>query len=295
MRTWPPLEKLVERIERASVLDRPAGWLSSAVRKVIPSGVAEDLLSGTTLGHPLHPLLVAVPIGAWSAVPLMDVVGETEAARRLTGLGCLAALPTAAAGSTDWLATRGAERRVGLVHALLNSLALTTYLYSWRARRHGRHGVGAATGLAGAAFLGVAGYLGGHLTYAQGVGVDTTAFLKVPTEWTDVGAVTDLPDDGHIARMTATDAPLLVTRRGQRVVAMLDRCTHRGGPLSEGSVSDGCVTCPWHGSSFSLDDGTVRSGPASRQQPTFETRLRDGRLEVRRHEPRTLRTNPTGP
>lgn len=294
MRTWPPLHGAVEWIEQWAALDGLAARTAALARKVIPPGPVEDVLSGTPTGHPLHPPLVAIPIGVWSIVPVLDVAGERSAARRLAGLGCLAALPAATAGVNDWLSTEGAERRIGFVHALLNDAALSAYGYSWLARRRGRQAKGVAASLVGAACLVAAGYLGGHLVYAQGVAVDTTAYLQVPTDWTDVGAEADVPADGEVAQIVVDALPLLVARRDGRVVAMLDRCTHRGGPLSDGSVSGGCVVCPWHGSAFSLDDGTVRSGPATLPQAMFETRIRDGRVQVRRVEHRALRTNPVG-
>jgi nitrite reductase/ring-hydroxylating ferredoxin subunit/uncharacterized membrane protein len=293
MRNFQLLETLADRIERAEVLDRVADPIVSAARKVIKKGPVEDTLSGTPLGHPLHPLLVGVPIGAWVSSAVLDATGNTTAARRLVGFGCLAALPTAASGANDWSTTMGAERRLGLVHALLNDAALTTYWASWRARRRGRQTKGVALSLVGAGLLGAAGWLGGHLAYAQGVGVDTTAFQQVPQDWTDAGAESDVPASG-IGQLTAGGIPLLVCRHGDGLVAMLDRCTHRGGPLSEGEVSGDCVVCPWHGSRFSLADGSVRGGPASRPQPTLEARVRDGRIEVRRSEPRVLRKNPVG-
>jgi nitrite reductase/ring-hydroxylating ferredoxin subunit/uncharacterized membrane protein len=294
MRTWQPLERLIERIEGADALDGVADWVHNVAGKLIKPGPVEDTLSGTPSGHPLHPPLVAVPIGAWASVPILDLAGEDTAARRMTGFGCLAALPAAAAGANDWLYVADAERRLGLVHAMLNDLALSSYACSWWARRRGHRAVGVSASLAGVLFLVAAGYLGGHLAYAQGVGVDTTAFMQLPTGWTDAGPESELPADGAITSVTVEAIPVLVARRGERVVAMVDRCTHRGGQLSEGSVENGCVVCPLHSSTFSLDDGSVRSGPAVRPQPLFETRVRDGRLQIRRPEHRALRRNPVG-
>lgn len=294
MKTAALLEKAVQRIESADQLDGIGSLISKALRPVIRPGVIEDTLSGTELAHPVHPMLVTVPIGAWASVPVLDAMGETAAARRLTGLGCIAALPTAATGASDWLSTQGAERRIGIVHALLNYTALGVQLASWRARARGRRGAGVALSLVGAGVLAASGWLGGHLTYAQGVGVDTTVFEKLPTEWTDIAADADLPPEGSVTEADVSGVPILLTRRGSRIVAIADRCTHRGGPLHEGEVRDGCVVCPWHGSAFSLDDGEVASGPATRPQPTLETRVTGGRIEVRRVEERTLRTNPTG-
>lgn len=294
MRTWRPLEKIVERIEAAEQLDGVAETVGGWARKLIPPGPVEDVLTGVPAGHPLHPAIVAVPIGAWVSVGLLDALGEDAAARRLTAFGCVTAVPAAAAGASDWVTTSGAERRVGLVHALVNDAALTAYGLSWFARRRGHRARGIALSALGAGLISAAGWLGGHLAYGRGVGVDTTAFQQFPQDWTDAGPESDIPAEGGLAQMEADGIPLLVTRRADAVIAMADRCTHRGGPLHEGAISGGCVTCPLHGSEFSLDDGTVRSGPATRPQPTFETRIHDGRLEVRRHDVAALRTNPVG-
>jgi nitrite reductase/ring-hydroxylating ferredoxin subunit len=204
----------------------------------------------------------------------------------------LTALPAAFTGANDLLSTSGAERRVGLVHAALNDVALMTYGASWLARRRGRHGRGAVLALVAMGVTGAAGWLGGHLAYALGVGVDTTVFQQFPADWTDVCAEADVPDSRGM-RVDVAGVPVLLARHDARVVALADRCTHRGGPLHDGEFAQGCVTCPLHGSRFALADGTVRSGPATRPQPVLEVRVESGRVQVRRpDEQRTLRTNP---
>ena len=171
-------EMLVERVERARALDGIAVTVQGLLRKAIPEGSVEDVLRGKPLGHPLHPALVAVPIGAWASATLFDLLGDDAGARRLTAIGCLAALPTALAGGTDWLSTDGEQRRVGVVHGMLNDAALTCYTLSWRARHRGGRGRGILLSLAGGGLLAAGGWLGGHLAYSLGAGVDTTAFLQ---------------------------------------------------------------------------------------------------------------------
>jgi len=171
------LEVVARRIERASALDRLAASALGLGRKAVPEGPAKEVLQGTPLGHPLHPALVAVPIGAWASATLFDLLGDDAGGRRLTAIGCLAALPAALAGGTDWLSTDGEQRRVGLVHALLNDAALTCYTLSWRARRRGARSRGLVLSLAGGGLLGAGAWLGGHLAYSLGVGVDTANFL----------------------------------------------------------------------------------------------------------------------
>ena len=288
------LDKITDTIERTEALDKPSDALAAVWNKVLSPQPVVDVLSGSPIGHPLHPLLVTVPIGAWTSALVLDLTGDEDGARRLTALGVLAAAPTAIAGWSDWRYTVGGERRVGLVHAVANGAAVAAYGFSWLARRRGNHVSGVAWSVAGGAMLGVGGWLGGHLSYALGVGVDTTAFQHVADDWTEV-----LPAEpvqaGSLTGADVSGVPLVLTRdpAGQ-VVALADRCTHRGAPLHEGELSDGCIVCPWHDSAFELDGGVVR-GPAQRPQAAYEVQERDGRIWVRRpDETHGLRTNPAG-
>jgi len=256
-------------VEQAKGLDKPAEHIAGAVSAAIPAGIVKNTLSGTFLGHPLHPVLTDLPIGFWTSAWVLDLIGGRRgrpAAQQLVGLGVLSALPTIAAGLSDWADTVGRPRRVGLVHAAANTVALATYAMSWRARRRGSHLAGVAWGMVGAAAATAGGALGGHLSFALGVGVDNTAFEKATSEWT-------APDEEVLVHHDpATGA----------VHAVANTCTHRGGPLREGEIADGCVTCPWHGSRFRLEDGEVVRGPAVRPQPAYETRVGPNGVEVRR-------------
>jgi nitrite reductase/ring-hydroxylating ferredoxin subunit/uncharacterized membrane protein len=280
-------------LERARLLDGPAEKLSDLVAPVFSNDVVRQLASGTVIGHPLHPLLVTLPIGAWSSALVFDALGDDDAASTLVALGLVTAAPTAFTGLHDWTSTHGAERRIGLLHATFNTIGLSAYAASWLARRSGRRGLGVLLSVVGMSAVGGGGWLGGHLSYAMGVGVDTTAFQHSEEEWTDLGE----PSQVLAGKLTAADldgVPLVLTRWQDRVVAYADRCTHRGAPLHEGSIADGCVVCPWHGSAFALADGSVAQGPASRPQASFETRVVDGRLQGRRVDVRSLRTEPVG-
>lgn len=278
------LDDLAERVEHASVLDGVGSMFAKVIDRVLPDGSVRDVASGVPIGHPAHPLLVAVPIGSWTAATYLDLTrGDRKAARRLVGLGVLSAVPAAVAGSNDWLTTTKAERRIGLVHAGLNNAAIVLYSASWLARRRGRHARGVLLSLAGLSVTGASGWLGGHLSYALGIGVDTTAFQDLPGEWTDACAETDVPASGA-ASVDVAGVPVLLTRHDGAIVALADRCTHRGGPLHEGEIADGCVTCPWHGTQFALRDGTVQRGPGTRPQPTLQVRVEQGRVQLRRSD-----------
>jgi nitrite reductase/ring-hydroxylating ferredoxin subunit/uncharacterized membrane protein len=293
------VDRFTEPVERADMLDAPSEALDKVVASAIPHGPVKDLLSGVAVGHPLHPALVTVPIGAFTGAVVLDLTGrEQSAARTLVGLGLLSSVPTALAGLSDWSDTRGAERRVGFTHLTLNVTGLGIIAASWFSRRkHPGTGVFDTHGpwltLTGFGVLGVSAWLGGHLSYAMGVGVDTTAFQRPPKEWTDAVAEDQLVEGQPIAA-TVGAIPVLLVRTSGRIHALGDRCTHRGGPLHEGRLEDGCIECPWHASRFALEDGAVVRGPATRPAPVFETRVIDGRVQIRRDEVRTLRLNPAG-
>jgi nitrite reductase/ring-hydroxylating ferredoxin subunit/uncharacterized membrane protein len=290
------LEDLVGRIERTTALDPAADRLADLASKRLNRSTAlRNLLSGTAVGHPLHPILVGVPLGSWLAASYLDLAGGKAGrgpARKLVGLGVASAIPAAMAGVNDWADTMHAERRVGFVHALGNDLAVVLYTGSWLARRRQRHALGVALAASGAVLLGVTGWLGGHLSYARGVGVDTTAFDHASEDWTDVLPEADLVDD-QPTLVYDDKLPVLLVRTGGQLYAIADRCTHRGGPLHEGEFSDGCIVCPWHDSKFRVSDGQVLAGPATRSQRAYEVRTRYGSIQLRhRDEPASLRTEP---
>ena len=286
-------DAMTARIEGAKALDHVADPVAEAADKVLGPKWLTNLLSGTAIGHPVHPLLVTIPIGAWTSSVILDVTGQEEAADALVGLGVLSAVPTTVAGLSDWRHTDGAERRVGLVHAISNNVAVSAYAASWFARRSGRRKLGIALSLFGATAVSVGGWLGGHLSYAMGVGVDTTVFQHGETDWTYLADEADVRP-GALSVADFAGVPVLLTRTADGIVALADRCTHRGAPLHEGELTDGCVVCPWHGSAFALD-GSVVVGPATRPQAAYEVRISDGQVFARRaEEPRSLRTNPVG-
>jgi nitrite reductase/ring-hydroxylating ferredoxin subunit len=287
-RVLPPGNRAPVRILAGlEALDAPAKRVGKAVRSVIKPGPVKDALSGSWLGHTLHPLLTDVTIGTFTSALALDWLGGREsqpAAQRLIGLGLLSALPTVSSGYSDWADTEVANdsvRRIGIVHATANFTAASLFAASWLARRRGDHGRGRALALAAGGVLGGSGYLGGHLTLAEGVGVDRTTFEDTSTDWTPVlddGEV----QDGQMRCVEADGTPVMVARSDGILHALSNRCSHRGGPLHEGRLENGTVTCPWHDSVFDVRDGSLIHGPAAYPQPAWETRVRHGRIEVRR-------------
>ena len=276
------LTRAVERLSADERLDQVADPAADTIRGALDRQPAKDFLSGTWLGHPLHPLLTDLPIGFWTSAFTLDLVGgrrTRRAATQLVAWGVVSAVPTALSGAADWGDTTGPARRIGLVHAAANSTALVCYAASWWARVRGRHGRGVALGLAGATAATVGGYLGGHLLQALGVGVDHTATARPPSEWTRVATPDEVTERPR--RVLAGEAPVIVLRQRGAVVALDARCPHRGGPMEEGEVRDGCITCPWHGSVFRVDDGALVQGPSTVDLPVYECRVTSDEVEVR--------------
>lgn len=277
---------LLERIAAFDALDGPVKQLAKQIRSLKSPPAVNEALSGTWLGHPVHPLLILLPLGNWASAVLLDWLGGEDAetaADVLLGAGLASALPTIATGYSDWADTEPASdtvRRLGTVHALANATGATLFGASLAARAAGARGRGKLLALAGMGAVTVGGYLGGHLTYAEGVGVNLATFEEYPQDWTTVLADAAI-GEGEMRAVDVDGTAILIARRGGEVYALSNTCVHRGGQLDQGELQGNCVKCPLHGSVFRLDDGSVEQGPAAYPQPALEARVRDGSIEVR--------------
>ena len=286
------LRDIYDAIGEQAWLDRIADRLQPAVGGFFDGlGTArrrvKNFLHGTWLGHPLHPVLTDIPIGAWTATLLLDALdrgpdrpGLRRAADATLALGLAGAAGSAITGLTDWSATDARPRRIGVAHALLNSGATLFFAASFLSRRRRRRSAGHGLALAGYVTAVAAGFLGGELVSHEQIGVDHSSGRELPEEFTAVLSARALAQ-GKLTRALFKETPLLLVRRGDRIHALAETCAHLGGPLSEGKLEGDCVICPWHGSKFALTSGTVIEGPSAFPQPCLETRLRDGKVEVR--------------
>jgi len=276
---------LIDRIERVQVLDRPGNKLQAAVMKVL-RGRVRDALHGVWLGHPLHPAMVQVPVGAWLSGTVLNALRlNGPSSTVLIGLGTAGAVPAAVAGLNDWASLSREQRRTGLVHATANVVALGLYVASLAATRRGNIDSARRLSYAGLGAVSAGAALGGHLGYRQAAAVSHAEPLlhRIPDGWHAVCDIQTLmpgkPQVHHI-----DEVPVLVARTGDNVTVMIERCGHETGPLGDGDVRqiDGtdCVVCPWHGSTFRLSDGTAVHGPAAASQPLLRTRVRDGLVEA---------------
>ena len=270
---------LINSLERTKSLDRLVGP-GQRVARLLPPGRARDALYGVWLGHPLHPMLVQVPVGTWLSASLLDLwPGNEAASRRLALAGVAASVPAALAGTADWSEQHEQQMRVGTVHALANTAAAALYAASAAVPARAR-----GLRLAGLAVAAVGGLLGGHLSFRQAAGANQAEPVPhlVEPGWHDLlpAAEFDRLPDRQPTRRTIGDVPVVVIRDGGQAHVLADRCSHLSGPLSDGDYRDGCLTCPWHGSTFRVSDGSVARGPATAPQPVFRTRITGEALQA---------------
>ncbi len=283
----------ISRLEQAEALDRVVAPGQRAARWLRP-GPVRDALSGVWLGHPLHPVLAQAPVGAWLSAAVLDAwppgrknssgqrcsrENDGEAGqRRLVAFGLAAAGAAALGGAVDWSEQHEQQMRVGVVHAAANVTAAGFYGASLLTRRPA---ASRALRLAGLAAVSVGSLLGGHISFRLSGGANQAEPVPhlVEPGWHDLMPAAGLPDGEPVKAMLG-EVPVAVIREGRDVHALAGRCSHLSGPLFDGGLDDGCLTCPWHGSAFRISDGSVARGPATAPQPVFRTRVRDGIIQV---------------
>ncbi|MGH2500241.1 MAG: Rieske 2Fe-2S domain-containing protein [Candidatus Limnocylindria bacterium] len=256
------------------------GFFRAILRPVPP---LKSFLHGTWLGHPLHPLVTDVPVGALTIGLALDLIGSFDGARWATLLGFLGMIGAAVTGIADYADTEGKTRRYATLHSLLMFLSGAFYLFSVLVRfgvTPGTSDHATLTAAIGYVFLVLGAYIGGDLVFALGNMVDRHAFRSASDRWIalDVGEVAE----GAPTKARAGAQALLLVRRGDTIHALHDVCAHAGCSLSEGRIVGEEIECACHGSRFRMRDGAVVRGPAVYDQPSFEVRTSEGRLEVRR-------------
>ncbi len=282
---------ILDRVSDVAAFDKVIEPARRAVDAVLRPQAFKDVLHGTWLGHSLHPVIVQVPVGSWVSAGVLDAFPALRpAATVLIGTGAVAAVPAALSGAADWSEQDVGVRRLGAVHAVLNSAALGLYVGSLVARAKGRGTLGLVLSYTGLAIASGSAAIGGHMSYAQASGPShsATAARALTSDWIDLGPLDDLPD-GRPALRTgrggSVAVPLAAVRRGARVDVFVGTCSHLSGPLYEAAVEEvrgrACLVCPWHGSAFDLDDGSPRRGPAANAQEKLEVRMEAGRVMAR--------------
>jgi nitrite reductase/ring-hydroxylating ferredoxin subunit len=281
----------LDRLADVTTFDKAIEPARTAVQAVLKPGAVKDALHGTWLGHPLHPVLVQVPVGSWASAGLLDAIPPLRpAATVLIGTGVVMSVPAALSGAADWSEQEIGVRRLGALHAVANTVALGLYVGSLAARARGRGTLGRVLAYAGLGVAGGSAAVGGHMSYAQSSGAShaATAARSLTSDWIDLGPLDDLPE-GRPALRTGTGSgvavPLAVVRRGARVDVFVGSCSHLAGPLYEGTVEEvrgrACLVCPWHDSAFDLEKGEPRRGPAANPQEKLEVRMDAGHVMAR--------------
>src|SRR5215210_1404235 len=129
------LLSFLDRVADVSAFDKVIEPARTAVQAALRPQALKDLLHGTWLGHTLHPVVVQVPVGSWISAGLLDAFPPFRpAATVLIGTGVVAAVPAALSGAADWSEQETGVRRLGALHALANTAALSLYVASLLAR-----------------------------------------------------------------------------------------------------------------------------------------------------------------
>jgi nitrite reductase/ring-hydroxylating ferredoxin subunit/uncharacterized membrane protein len=273
----------------------------------------KDILHGTwLLRHPLHPALTDVVVGAYTVVAVLDVIylmdRDTSLVRATSIvliIALLSALGSIVTGLTDWNGTNGNERRLGILHGVLMMLITLGNAASLKMRFDASDLLTRALipgpvtffdtaiylSLAMFVLLLVAAHLGGEMTYGFGTGVTRQAWARIPTKWQTLALPAASLEDRKPVRVSLRNGfEVMVVRMDGDLHAIAAVCTHAGGPLDEGKFVGGerrDIQCPWHFSVFSVRTGAALHGPATMDEPTFETRVADdGNVEVRVRGPR---------
>jgi uncharacterized membrane protein/nitrite reductase/ring-hydroxylating ferredoxin subunit len=249
--------------------------------------------------HPIHPMLVMFPFGLWTISFIFDVLGRIFdngnlfiAAFYALIAGCVGAALAALPGAIDLFTVvppNSTARQRGYIHAGMNVIALLLFIFiAWRRgdAQTVPDGLSLLLSFIGIAGICVSGWLGGTLVYRNQIGIDRRyANAKSVLDRTVADRARPLVNVGELgpsqmmlARVGPEAERIALGKCSDGVHAFQDRCTHKGGPLSDGALIDCKVQCPWHGSQFDVTTGRVVAGPAERQIQTFATEERKGEI-----------------
>jgi uncharacterized membrane protein/nitrite reductase/ring-hydroxylating ferredoxin subunit len=249
--------------------------------------------------HPIHPMIVAFPIGLWVTSFIFDLIGAASheqayflASFYMIVAGCVGAVLAAVPGVIDLFGAippKSSARSRGYIHGSLNTAALLFFIYTaWR--RGGPSGVADNVAIvasaAGVILIAISGWLGGTLVYRNQIGVDhryaNAGKFKERTLEDFKRPVCNQSElsDGQMMLARIGEERIAIGRCSEGMFAFSDHCTHRGGPLSDGSLVGCTVQCPWHGSQFDIQTGRVVAGPAEEKITTYAVEVRGGEVYV---------------
>lgn len=257
-------------------------WLSGLFRPMRP---VKDFLNGTWLGHPVHAALTDLPIGVLTVSIILDLIGQPVGADVALLVGVLSIVAAAVAGLADYTDTDGTARMRATVHATLMTVSLVVFAASLaiRAGNPADRTIAIVLVVVGYLVMSASAAIGGDVVFLIGTHVNRHAWRGAGAKWVplELGDLADIPEGGPTKAKAGINTLVLV-RTGETILALHETCAHAGGPLAEGTLVDGCIQCPWHGSRYRLTDGHVRRGPSMYDQPAYEVRRGDAGWEVRR-------------
>jgi nitrite reductase/ring-hydroxylating ferredoxin subunit/uncharacterized membrane protein len=286
-------EKIESSITNSSLVKKISGPIDGLLNRMFQTGILRPLklfLNGTWIGHPLHPVLKDIPVGAWTFTVIFDLAGLLfkvpsfgVAASVTTAVGIAGALGAAAAGLMDWMDVDPPEKSVGAVHAILNVTATLIFAANLVMRWQDQWQLSWAScivGLAAYLLMTMGATLGGDMVYRMGVMINRNAYRHGPSDFHAAIAASKLAE-GQMVRVEVEGQPILLGKSGSKIWAVGAVCSHYGAPLNEGTIEGGAVRCPWHGSRFALEDGSVQEGPTCTPVPSYEVRVVNDQVEVK--------------
>jgi nitrite reductase/ring-hydroxylating ferredoxin subunit/uncharacterized membrane protein len=286
------VQDALQKIDANGRVDRIADKFQRSITQTYdqagtPGRRVKNFLHGTWLGHPLHSALSDVPIGAWTTTFAFDafdaIRGRQDSSNLAIGtlaIGLAGSAAAAAAGFTDWSRIDGRARRTGLLHGMLNATIATLNMTSLGFRLAGHGGTGRKLSFAAYGIAGFSAYLGGHLVFRERIGVNHADDTPSESQFQTVMSIAELID-GKPHQVKVDGVSVLLVKLGDDIRAITDTCTHLGCSLAEGTVEGESVTCPCHGSQFSLKDGHVVNGPATFPETALEIRAEQGQIALR--------------
>jgi len=286
-------ERISAQIIKSNLIRKISASLNKLLHRSFGAPAMRRLkvfLNGTWVGHPLHPMLTDIPIGAWTLTIILDLIGLSFGFRQLAlasgitaGIGVAGALAAAAAGLADWMDVNPREKAIGAFHATVNVSATILFLISFLMRwgSHWQLGWGTfVVAAAGYLLVSIGGYLGGLMVFNMGVMVNRNAYRTGPRDFKPAVATGELVE-GQLKRVLVEEQPVVLLSLDGTIYALGAVCSHYGAPLNNGTIVERTIECPWHASRFALDDGRVVQGPACAGVPVYDCKIVGDQVQIK--------------
>lgn len=251
--------------------------------------------------HPIHPMLVAFPIGLFITSFVFDVLSAAASNPQFAAAGWYCAIAgliggaaAAVPGAIDLLTVvppSSSGKKRGFLHGGLNACVLGLFIVM--AARRGSSaatpdGLSFALSGGGVVLLLISGWLGATLVYRNQIGVDHRYagagkwLERTLADWSRPVCNQSELGEGQMMLAHIAGERIVVARCPEGYAAFSDHCTHKGGPLADGVLAGCTVQCPWHGSQFDIHSGRVVAGPAKQKVDLYDVEIRGGEVYVQK-------------